>query len=245
VKTFNFAVPDLQDLYSRPYDPAMIRWRLLCASDKADHIEAMCRSVDGSIETVLEVGCGTGAVLEQLATRRFGVTFLGIEIGTERPKTAMRGEHTDKIMIIGYDGKTIPCEDDSVDLVYATHVLEHVTDERVFLHELARVARRYVYVEVPCEVHVRTSYRALQSTLSIGHINAYTFQSFALTLETSGLRVMKLDVFDHSYGVYRFFASRWKTAVKVALRQSLLAISKGLASQVFTYHVGALCEKVS
>lgn len=243
MKTFSFEVPDLLDLYSRPYDPEMIQWRLLGASDKADHIEAMCRSLDEPIETVLEVGCGTGAVLEQMAARRVGLSFSGIEIGTERAKTTVQGGSTDDILIASYDGKAIPYEDNSVDLVYSTHVLEHVTDERAFLHELGRVARRYVYVEVPCELHARTSYHSLQSTLTIGHINAYTFQSFALTLETSGLHVMRLELFDHSYGVHRFFSNWWKAAAKMALRRSLLAVNKRLASQIFTYHVGALCQK--
>jgi SAM-dependent methyltransferase len=242
VKTISLAVPNLVDLYSRPYDAAMIQWRLLGASDKADHIEAMCRSL-GSIETILDVGCGTGAVLEQMATRRVGSRFAGIEIGSERPKAPITGDHADKILIAGYDGKAIPYEDNSFDLAYATHVLEHVVDEREFLHELRRVARRYVYVEVPCELNLRTSYHSLQSTLSIGHINSYTFQSFVLTLETSGLHVIKLDIFDHSYGVYRFMSSWWKAAAKMALRRSLLAINKRLASHIFTYHVGALCQK--
>jgi SAM-dependent methyltransferase len=220
-----------------------MQWRLLGASDKADHIESMAAFACTPLETVLEVGCGTGAVLDQLERRKIGSTFTGIEIGTERSKRRTEGERASKIEIVGYDGRKIPFEDSSFDLVYATHVLEHVTDERGFLYELRRGARRYVYVEVPCELHFRTNYAALQDSLNIGHINAYTYRSFALTLETADLRVVKMRVFDHSYALHRFHSSALKAAVKMATRRPLLALNAKLASQFFTYHVGALCEK--
>jgi ubiquinone/menaquinone biosynthesis C-methylase UbiE len=243
MKPFNFNVPDLIELYSRHYDDKMLRWRSLGASDKANNIESMVKSLCGQIKSVLEVGCGSGAVLQELADRRVGWDFKGIEISDERSKSTLERNNAQDITILGYDGKKIPFEDDSFDLVYATHVLEHVTDLRGFLLELRRVARRFIYVEVPCELHLRTSYRALQTTLAIGHINSYTFRSFALTLETSGLRIIRLEVFDHKYEVYRFQSAWWKASAKLALRRSLLALNRKLASHLFTYHAGALCEK--
>jgi len=64
-------------------------------------------------------------------------------------------------------------------------VIEHVPNPRRLLREIARVARRFIYVEVPCELHLRTTRRALQRTLDIGHINAYTPESLQLLVETS------------------------------------------------------------
>ena len=178
-----------------------------------------------------------------MATRHVGSAFTGVEIGTEQSKADDELKSKYNISISNYDGKRLPFEDASIDLVYASHVLEHVTDERGFLLEMRRVARQYVFVEVPCELHLRTNYKDLQSSLSIGHINSYSFRSFALTLETSGLHVVKLDIFDHSYGMHRFHNSRLKAFVKMAMRRSLLGLNKALASQFFTYHVGALCER--
>jgi len=233
-----FRSPDLKELYSKKYDDKMQQWRTLGAIDKARNIECMVGSVRAAIESVLEVGCGTGAVLQQVAARKIGTRFTGIEIGTERSvQTQLGGLH-----IHGYDGQAIPYHDQSFDLVYATHVLEHVMDERRFLGELRRVSRRFIYIEVPCELHLRTTRRALQETLNIGHINAYTPDSFALQLETSGLVVRKLQVFDHSYAVHRFSSPAWRAILKTAARRGLLSLSESIACRVCTYHCGALCE---
>jgi ubiquinone/menaquinone biosynthesis C-methylase UbiE len=233
-----FRCPDLKELYSRKYDDKMTQWRAICAIEKANNIGFMLASMSSSIEHVLEVGCGTGAVLEQIAAKEIGISFTGIEVGTERSQDQQR----DDLHIHSYDGQKIPYGDKSFDFVYATHVLEHVTDERGFLCELRRVSRRFVYVEVPCELHLRSTRRALQQTLDIGHINAYTPESFALQLETSGLIVKKFKLFDHPYAIHRFKSPAWRAIVKSTTRKGLLSLSQSIASRIFTYHCGALCE---
>jgi SAM-dependent methyltransferase len=215
----------------------MLQWRTVGALDKGRNIVALVGHERNSIASVLEVGSGTGAVLEQLAQQKVGTQWTGIEIGTERSQQDSRC-----VQIHGYDGRTIPYPDRSFDLVYATHVLEHVTDERGFLAEMRRVARKWIYLEVPCELHLRTSHQALQRTLDIGHINPYTPESFALRLETSGLTVRKLQVFDHSYDVHRFASPAWKAAVKTVMRGALLGLNQSFACKIFSYHCGALCE---
>jgi SAM-dependent methyltransferase len=233
-----FRCPDLKQLYSKKYDEKMTQWRTICAIDKASNIASMLDGMSSSIEHVLEVGCGTGAVLEQIAAKKIGISFTGIEIGTERSQN----EQSKDLHIHSYDGYKIPYGDRSFDLVYATHVLEHVTDERGFLSELRRVARRFVYVEVPCELHLRTTHRALQQSLDIGHINAYTPESFILQLETSGLIVKNVKLFDHRYEIHRFNLPAWRAVVKSTMRKRLLSLSRSIASRLFTYHCGALCE---
>ncbi len=145
--------------------------------------------------------------------------------------------------IHAYDGVCVPYPDEHFDFVYATHVLEHVVNERSFLHELRRVAKHLIYVEVPCELHARTSFRSLQATLNIGHINSYTPASFVLTLATSGLKPIEMELFDHSFAVHVFRSSAPKALIKIAVRRVFLALNRSMASRFFTYHCGALCEK--
>jgi len=238
--TESFRCPDLKELYSEKYGgrgPRADEWRTICAIDKASNIEHMVAGLRPSIESVLDVGCGTGVVLEQIAEKKIGNRLAGIEVGTELSQHARKDLH-----IRGYDGQTIPYEDKTFDLVYATHVLEHVLNEREFLYELRRVSRKYVYVEVPCELHLRSSRQSLQRSLDIGHINAYTAESFALTLETSGLRVDRLKLFEHQYAVHRFHSPAWLAILKSVTRKAMLGLSESAAGRIFTYHCGALCR---
>jgi hypothetical protein len=115
-----------------------------------------------------------------------------------------------------------------------------VPDERGFLAEIKRVARELIYIEVPCVLVVRADAAALQRTLDIGHINAYTPDSFVLTLATAGLTVDEIGLFDHSMEVYRHQSGALKGALKRAVRGPLLKASPALAAKLFCYHCGAL-----
>jgi len=236
----NFRPPRLAELYAQRWTADTFRWRALGARDKVRNIERVVAPVQRRIHRVLEVGCGTGVVLNALS-RTLGTELVGIDVSDENGHREPPASPAVRFEI--YDGAHVPFDDCSFDLVYATHVLEHVLDEREFLHELRRVARGYIYVEVPCELHVRTSIRMLQQSLEIGHVNAYTPESLALTLETSGLEVLTLQVFDHSYALHRFHMSPVKALAKTALRRSLLSLSEHVATRVFTYHAAALCQR--
>ncbi len=226
--------------YEGEYSKREIEWRRLGARDKVGNLVAALGDHRAGIETVLEVGCGSGAVLAEAAQRGVGSRHTGIDL-------ADPFDHLDPqaaggaLALASYDGKSIPFPDASFDLVYASPVLEHVPDERGFLAELARVARRWVWLEVLCELHLRTTAAAIQRALDIGHINAYTPESFELTLVTAGLQPQRLELCDHDMAVHCFHSGRARGLIKAALRRPLLAASPWLATRMFTFHVGALC----
>lgn len=232
-----FHAPPLNAHYDGRYDERALAWRRLGAADKARNLATLLAAERPA--SVLEVGCGTGALLAALAARGIGERHAGVDL-------ADPAEHTDPAAtafeLHRYDGRVLPYADASWDLVVASHVLEHVPEPRALLAEMARVARRWIYAEVPCELHLRTSHRALQQSLDIGHINAYTPESFQLLLETSGLQVQRMAVFDHSLELLRFQQGPLKAHAKHALRGALLALGPRLASRVFTYHCGALAS---
>jgi SAM-dependent methyltransferase len=227
--------------YEGIHDEREMRWRRICAVEKAANLRRMLGRHSQAVRTVLEVGCGTGAVLHEVRKAGVGQVHSGLDV-------ADPGIHADPdvlacgIALSRYDGVRLPLSDDSVDLVYASHVLEHVPDERSFLSELRRVARQFVYVEVPCELHVRATVRRMQPSLDIGHINAYTPEAFALTLVTSGLTVLDLQVFDHHDQVHRFGRTWLQARTRMVLRRALLAANPVVATRIFTYHCGALCS---
>jgi SAM-dependent methyltransferase len=230
-----FRVPPLNAHYEGEYDESVLRWRRLGAADKGRNLASLLQG--SAVDSVLEVGCGTGAVLDAVATLGIGNMHVGVDLADPIHHTDERAARLD---LRRFDGRTLPFGDGEFDLVFASHVIEHVPEPRVMLSEMRRVAGKWLYLEVPCELHVRTNHRDMQRTLDIGHINAYTPESFQLLLETSGLKVDRIQLFDHSLAVHGFGTSAPKAWVKCLLRRSLLAASQRLASRVFTYHCGAL-----
>jgi len=232
-----FSISPLNTHYDGTYTEQMKQWRRLGAKDKSNNI----RSLTGSrqFQSILEVGCGTGSVLAQISQHHLAERYCGIDMADPN---LHRDETASEIELLQYDGTRTPFKDKSFDLVFATHVVEHVPDPRGFIAELARVAREYVYIEVPCELNIRVSQKKLQLSVDTGHINLYTPESFLLLLQTSNLQVELLELFDHSLDVLSFPNSPVKGLMLKAARTSLLKFSPILASRVFTYHCGALCR---
>lgn len=232
-----FSIAPLNTHYDGAYTEQMKKWRRLGAKDKADNI----RSLTGVLQfqSILEVGCGTGSVLAQLSKDKLADQYCGIDMADPE---LHRDENADGIDLRQYDGTRIPFDNEAFDLVYSTHVVEHVPDPRGFISELTRVASKYVYIEVPCELNIRVSQKKLQPSVDTGHINLYTPESFLLLLQTSGLQVECIELFDHSLEVLSFPSAPLKGRILKLARRALLRINPILASRVFTYHCGALCR---
>jgi SAM-dependent methyltransferase len=223
--------------YEGEYSDAELAWRRVCAIDKARNLKTLLGA--RPVASVLEVGCGTGAVLAAVARAGVGTRHVGVDMADP---TVHLDDEARTLDIQPYDGARLPFADASFDLVYCSHVIEHVPDPRGLLAEIRRVARSVIYLEVPCELHVRATRDSLQRTLDIGHINAYTPESFSLLVQTSQLELLDSQLFDHSVEVHAFGGSRLKGQVKKAIRSTLLAFSPQWAGRTFTYHFGVLCR---
>jgi|SRR6185369_8260258 len=230
-----FSIAKHNEHYEGGYTESALEWRRLGAIDKASNLQRMVGA--RSFDSVLEVGCGTGAVLAEVAMRGIGRIHTGVDLADPE---AHRDPIADGLDLRIYDGQTLPFPDAHFDLVYASHVVEHVPNPRHFLAELARVARRAIYVEVPCELTARVSRRRTQAALDTGHINIYTPESFMILLQSSGLRVQDIDLFDHSLDVQCFGTTRAIGNTRRWVRSSLLRCSPLIASRLFCYHCGAL-----
>ncbi len=92
---------------------------------------------------VLDVGCGTGDVLRELAND-FGMNLFGIEIGTERSRKKAETVNSKPVDIRSYDGNNVPFEDNFFDIVYTYHLLWHIPrkyQERI-IKEMLRVTKK-------------------------------------------------------------------------------------------------------
>jgi SAM-dependent methyltransferase len=90
---------------------------------------------DRALGRVLDVGCGIGLYLEQLALRS-EQTF-GAELDFDRARLASARD----LRITCAAGENLPFPPNSFDLVLSHEVLEHVEHDRVSLEEIIRILR--------------------------------------------------------------------------------------------------------
>jgi len=123
-------------------------WLSVGAAEKASSVERLTRGVQ--IASLLEVGCGTGAILAELARRHVGSEHAGCEpsqVLFERARSRTYGVDVDLRCATFEDSGFA---DRQWDVVVLSHVLEHTTDPAALV---ARVlgADRYVVIEVPLD----------------------------------------------------------------------------------------------
>jgi SAM-dependent methyltransferase len=194
-------------------------------------------------ERVLEVGCGDGALLAELAARRFAPVLAGVEISTEAAAIAReRG-----LDVEVFDGSRLPAADDSYDLGILSHVLEHVPDPGALLRETARVCRA-VIVEVPLEANLSARRSAKrEDAAEIGHIQSLDRDGVAALVEGAGLRVADELLDPLPAQVHLFFAqtpaARARAWTKAAVRRAVFAASPQLAARLFTLHYACACVR--
>jgi len=100
--------------------------------------------------TVLDVGCGDGAVGATIAELRSDLGVCGIEVAV-RPTT--------HIPVEAFDGEVIPYGADQFDTVLLVDVLHHLQEPLSLLREAARVARQAVVLKD----HVREGLMAAET----------------------------------------------------------------------------------
>lgn len=88
--------------------------------------------------SILDVGCGDGAVARAIMDLRSDLRIRGVEV-VARAET--------QIPVELFDGTTLPFEPDRFDTVLLVDVLHHLDDPTVLLREAARVARGRVVIK--------------------------------------------------------------------------------------------------
>lgn len=137
---------------------------------------------------VLDVGCGTGKILEELKAKKWQV--FGIDGNKEAIKwSAKRGI---KIKKADFNKDKIPFEDNSFDLVLALDLLEHLPNESNLLRQIKRVLKKdgFFICTVPAYPKLFSYWDKM-----LGHQRRYTKKSLREVLEKNHFKVKNISYY--------------------------------------------------
>ena len=225
----------------------MGRWRALGARSKADHAILLCARAGVRPATLVEIGCGDGALLEELGARGLAPVLDGFELSPTAAALARDRTIAGARRIEAYDGEHVPAPDGAYDLAVLSHVVEHVEDPAPLLREAARLAPA-VLVEVPLEAN-RSAGRAAKRAQAarIGHIQCFDRAAVHALVAGAGLQIAA-ELSDPLASAHHAFfatslAARARAAVKTGVRRALWGISPRAAERLFTVHYACLARR--
>jgi SAM-dependent methyltransferase len=154
---------------------------------------------------VLDLGCGAGDSVDLFRSVDPQVSWVGADIENS---AEVAGRTRTDAEFVSFDGRRLPFDDSSIELVYCKQVLEHVEHPRELMVEITRVLRP--------GGHLAGSTSQLEAFHSRSVFN-WTPYGFTRVAEDAGLRVVELrPVIDgftlvawRALGLPRFFHRWW------------------------------------
>jgi SAM-dependent methyltransferase len=199
----DLAVASDNTIYTQP-----TVWRQLGAKYKAENIMTLASQSGLNPNSVLEVGAGDGAILNQLSDAGFGEKLFAVELSKSGVEVISSMSIARLVSVEEFDGYHLPFKDSEFDLVVLSHVLEHVEFERALLREIKRVSK-FQIIEIPMDwtgLENPSNYLMWQS---YGHINAHSPASLRFLLATEGFQVKGdlLSLFPRELAEYDFYVN--------------------------------------
>lgn len=127
--------PLVRPLIRKQFDLLAPVWDSMRSPDAFAPLEAALATVDGPVETALDVGTGTGAAALAIAERFPAARVVGVDIAPEMVEQArQKARDRENLSFEVGDASALPYDDASFDLVTAANMIP-------FFDELARVVR--------------------------------------------------------------------------------------------------------
>jgi len=228
-------------------DSAFLAWRELGARKKAENIVRVCQEINPV--SLVEIGCGTGAVLRMLHAMNFAQKYCCIDLSLSAIGFTVKSCDAFTPRAVVGRADALPFPDGAFSVAVLSHVIEHLDHPVSALREATRIAH-FVVVEVPTEkvlcnfVRRKVLSRPYASIAEAGHVQFWSPASIAEFLtHDAGLEILnrRLDLLGGEMDVCRKLP-RTKSLVKRTLKS---ALPVAVYSRLLTTHAVFLCRRRS
>jgi SAM-dependent methyltransferase len=153
---------------------------------KATQVLSMLRDRNFRPESIVDIGCGTGGVLEVIAGALNGTQLVGYD---PSPQAIEMIERSDRVELRAGTPKDVH---EHYDLLLSLDVLEHVEDYIGFLRSLQPIADWFIF-HIPLDVSAQSVIRErplLTARSNLGHLHYFTYRTALASLETAGFEIV-------------------------------------------------------
>lgn len=164
-------------------------WHSEDAKWKAQNVLKILKNNNIQINSICEVGCGAGEVLNQLYLQMSkDIVFTGYEVSPQAFELCKKLQK-DRL---NFSLKDIFLEENYFDLILCLDVFEHIEDYFTFLKKL-KDKSKYQIFHIPLDISVSSVLRPsaiLKARKSVGHLHYFTQETAFATLQDTGYKII-------------------------------------------------------
>lgn len=150
--------------------------------------------------TFLDVGCGAGYAMFRASKDKICQVFgVDPEPGAHGVGRFINEKVEQQVTIIKGSAESLPFEDNTFDVVFSSHVLEHVTNENNALKEMSRVLKPTGKLIIGMPTASMATINYVSSLMFTTHIKIYEFFRFFFTKNIGRNLVNIFRIRSHSY----------------------------------------------
>ncbi|MFM8948780.1 MAG: class I SAM-dependent methyltransferase [Acidimicrobiaceae bacterium] len=157
---------------------------------KASQIFQILRSNHQSPKTVVDVGCGAGGVVAELAKLMHETKFVGYEVSSQAIGLA-KSNASDRVQFVL--GDYFATQDQIFDSAVCADVFEHIDDYLGFLRNLSKIQKQVVF-HVPLDLSLVSALFPsilIKTRKLVGHVHYFNKETAEATIRDCGFDIVE------------------------------------------------------
>ncbi len=238
-----------RDHYQQLYEAALVReaeWLRRTAANKADSVTRLLARKGLRPRRLLELGCGTGAVISELHARGAAEEYYAVDYSEQAIRYLQETQPALHAAVADVTVTPDPFGQAPYDVVLLSHVLEHLEEPAAFLRSARRIDFTYLIAEVPLEDLPFGKLKALvkdRRDNPAGHVQFFTRRSFRQLLTSAGYAILNERSYAPVLDKETLQFAYGRGSRKALTEHYLPRLAAPLWCRLFHAHNALLCEK--